>query len=260
MSTKPTLIFVPGAWHSTETWSKIIKLLEAEGFKCIPVGLPTTTGDNAASFGDDFKAVREAIVGETSQKRDVVVVVHSYGGAVGQSAIRDLTRPKQTADSTSSSTDKQSGYVIGIAMIGSGFGRTGMTFLDNLEGITPPSWTLDPSGFTILNGSPRELFYHDLPEEEGEYWVNKLLPQSSKALTEGAEYTYSGWLDVPVWYLMTVEDKALPIQAQRMMGQLVKDAGGQITMREVESSHSPMLSKPKETVEFILEAVASFVG
>ncbi|PQE15338.1 alpha beta-Hydrolase protein [Rutstroemia sp. NJR-2017a BBW] len=227
MSTKPTLIFVAGAWYSTETWSKVIKLLEAEGFKCIPVGLPTTTGDASVSFGDDFKVVREAIIGETSQKRNVVLVVHSYGGAVGQSAIRDLTRP----------TDKQSGYVIGLVMTGSGFGQTGKTFMDNLE----------------------ELFYHDLPEEEGEYWVNKLLPQSSKALTEGAEYAYAGWLDVPVWYLMTMEDKALPIEVQRTMGQAVRDAGAKITMREVESSHSPMLSKPKETVETILEAVASFV-
>ncbi|KAM3068140.1 hypothetical protein ACMFMG_011190 [Clarireedia jacksonii] len=255
MSTKPTLILVPGAWHSTEIWSATIKLLEAEKFKCIPVGLPTTTGDTLASFGDDVKAVRKAIIGETSQGRDVVVVVHSYGGAVGQSAIRDLTHPEQSK----SSTNNPSGYVIGLVMIGSGFGRTGMTFLDNLDGITPPSWTVDPSGFTIVNGSQRELFYHDLPQEEGDYWVNKLLPQSSKALTEGAEYSYSGWLDVPVLYLMTVEDKALPIQAQRMMGQAALDAGAKITMREIESSHSPMLSRPKETVEVILDAVASFV-
>jgi pimeloyl-ACP methyl ester carboxylesterase len=259
MSTKPTLIFVAGAWHSTETWSKVIKLLEAEGYKCIPVGLPTTTGDASVSFGDDFKAVREAIIGETSQKRNVVLVLHSYGGAVGQSAVRDLTRPKQATDSASSSTDKQSGYVIGLVMTGSGFGRTGKTFIDNLDGITPPSWTFAPSGFATLNSSPRELFYHDLPEEEAEYWVNKLLPQSSKSMTEGAEYTYSGWLDVPVWYLMTVEDRALPIEVQRTMGQAVRDAGAKITMREVESSHSPMLSKPKETAETILEAVASFV-
>jgi hypothetical protein len=35
-------------------------------------------------------------------------------------------------------------------------------------------------------------------------------------------------------------------------------AGGDITLKEIASSHSPMLSKPKETTDFILEAVAAF--
>jgi pimeloyl-ACP methyl ester carboxylesterase len=75
---------------------------------------------------------------------------------------------------------------------------------------------------------------------------------------EGGEHSYSDWMDVPVWYLATTEDKALPVQAQRMFVQSAKDAGADVTLREVASSHSPMLSKPKETVDFILEAVAYF--
>jgi pimeloyl-ACP methyl ester carboxylesterase len=229
--------------------------LKAQHFKCVSVALPTTAGNVSATFGDDVEAVRASIIAETTQGRDVVVVVHSYGGAVGQSAVKGLNRPQQDATSSAGT-----GHVLGLVMMASGFGQTGTTFLDNFGGQPPPIWKLDPSGFVLITLSPRELFYHDLPEEEGDYWVSKLTKQSLKALTEGREHSYAGWRDMPTWILVTTDDKALPVEAQRMFIQMAKDAGGDITIREVESSHSPMLSKPKETVDFIVEAVASLVG
>jgi pimeloyl-ACP methyl ester carboxylesterase len=244
MSPNPTLIFVAGAWHSIETWDKVISILKPH-YKCTPVTLPSTLGDAEASLEDDINAVRDAISSETQLAHDVVVVVHSYGGAVGQSAIKGLT------------TKENTNGVIGLVMMASGFGQTGVSFIDGLGGKPPPSWRLDPSGFAILVAPSRELFYHDLPEEEGEYWVSKLQKQALKPMMEGGEHAYAGWMDLPVWFLITTEDKALPVQAQRMFVQMAKDLGGDITVREVDSSHSPMLSKPTETANFILEAAKS---
>lgn len=148
-----------------------------------------------------------------------------------------------------------------LPRLASGFALTGVSFLDGFGGKPPPSWKADgESGFATIRADPRELFYHDLPTEEGNYWVEKLEKQSLKALKESGEYVYSGWKDVPCWYLATSDDPALPVQAQRFFVQSAKDAGADATSREVESSHSVMLSKPKETVDFILEAVAAFEG
>ncbi len=150
--------------------------------------------------------------------------------------------------------------MIGIAMLASGFGSTGVSFIDGLGGTPPPSWRADTeSGFAVLVAEPRELFYHDLPMEEGEYWVSRLKKQALKVLMEGGEHSYAGWMDVPVWYLSTTEDKALPPQAQAYFVQVARDAGADITLKQVASSHSPMLSKPEETVDFIVEAVKYFV-
>lgn len=77
---------------------------------------------------------------------------------------------------------------------------------------------------------------------------------------EGGEAAYAGWMEVPVWYLSTTADQALPIEAQRIFVQAAKEAGGDVTLWEVESSHSPMLSKPEETAKFVLEAVVAFTG
>jgi len=257
MSQKPTLILVPGAWHSPDTWNKVTSLLNTQQYKTVSVTLPSTLSDPSSTFSDDIKAVRDPIVAETTKGRDVVVVVHSYGGAVGSSAVRGLTRLKQDV---ASPKEASSGHVIGIIMIASGFVVTGVGFLEGLGGKPPPLWTLDPSGFAVLVGDPRELFYHDLPIEEGSDWVGRLKQQASGPMTEGGKYYYSGWKDVPVWYLVTMDDKVHPIPIQRFFVQAAKDAGADVTMRDIYSSHSPMLSKPNETVDLILEAVAYFVG
>ena len=86
MTQKPSLVFVPGAWHRAETWNKVTNLLTAQGYKCIAVTLPSTLSSPTTTFLEDVTAVRKAITAETVQGRDVVVVVHSYGGAVGGSA------------------------------------------------------------------------------------------------------------------------------------------------------------------------------
>jgi pimeloyl-ACP methyl ester carboxylesterase len=231
--------------------------MEAQQYKCVKATLPSTTGNPSSSFKDDIDAIRDIIVAETTQGHDVVVVVHSYGGAVGVSAVKDLTKPKEGNSSP--------GHVIGIASMASAFGPTGTSFTEGMDGKLPQSWKLDEeSGFAVIvaEAQPRELFYHDLPEEEGNYWVGRIEPQSLKSFMdpEGGKYYYAGWMDVPVWYLGTAEDKALPFEVQKMLVGMAKDAGGDFTVREVQSSHSPMLSKPKEVADFLLEAVAAFVG
>lgn len=257
MSPNATLIFVPGAWHSPSTWNKIISLLEIEQYKCIPIALPSATPNPSVTFLDDITAVRNAILGETLQGRNVVVVVHSYGGAVGSSAIKGLARPKQ--DISTSSPQSATGHVLGLVMLASGGPPTGVGFIEALGGQPPPSWKAETdSGFAVLAVEPRELFYHDLPAEEGNYWVGKLESQSLKALMEGGGHSYAGWLDVPVWYLATTTDRAFPIEAQRMFAPVAREMGADVTLREIESGHSVMLSRPKETAEFIVEAVRAF--
>ncbi|KAJ9660049.1 hypothetical protein H2198_002746 [Neophaeococcomyces mojaviensis] len=266
MSQKPTIVLVPGAWHIAATWNKVTSLLEAQQYKCISVTLPSTTGSPDTTFLDDINAARDAIVGETSQSRDVVVVVHSYGSMVGVSASKGLTGKKAQQDTTtpssvevSQSDQPNSGHVIGFIMIATGFVRTGVTFFGGFDGPPPPIWNANyETGFLEITIDPRELFYHDLPKEEGDYWVSKLTKQALKPLTEGGEHAYSAWMDAPIWFLATVEDRGLPFEFQKLLVQGAKDAGADVTMREIVTSHSPMLSRPEETVEFMQDALAYF--
>jgi len=252
MTEKPVFVFVPGAWHGPGTWSKVSSLLKEQGYNSISITLPTTSGDSSAAFGDDVEATQQAIQAETSQGRNVVVVVHSYGGVVGQSAMKGFTRQKDAA-----APSTRTGYVTGLIVIASGFAQPGMAFLDGFGGNPPPTWRMDPSGFAEIQVPARELFYHDLPAAEGDEWVAKLRKQSTKAFTEGRDVMYAGWQHVPVWMLITTEDKALPVEAQKMFVGMVEDSAD-VTVREIATGHSPMLSKAEEVVDFILEATKHF--
>lgn len=259
MSPKPTFVLVPGAWHRAEAWIKVTAGVKAKGYKCVSVTLPSTSGDAAAGFGDDVKAVQEVIRAQTTQRRNVVVVVHSYGGHVGSSAIKGFAREHHNGSPPPDASS--SGHVIGLAMMATGFSVTGKTFLEMAGGSPPPFWIADTKqGFATLVVDVRDLFYHDLPKEEGSLWVGKLTKQSLKSLAEEGEYAYAGWKDVPCWYLVTLEDHALPAQAQKFFVKMAREDGADVTLREVNSSHSPMLSQPEETVDFLLNAAAYFVN
>ncbi|KAM0327671.1 hypothetical protein ACHAQA_005964 [Verticillium albo-atrum] len=236
---RPTLIFVPGAWHTPEIWYKTTNLLQVREYACVRVTLPSTLGDSSATFADDVDAVRAAIVAE-QDKGDVILIAHSYGGAVAASAIKDLN-------------------VRSLVLIASGFLPSGQSFLGAMGGTPPPQWKADTEGgWAVITVDARDMLYHDLPVEEGEQWVSKLTKQSLKALTEGGERAYAGWKDVPVWYLVTADDHALSVGLQREMVEVAKGQGTVITVNEIDSGHSPMLSRPEETVEFILEAAGAF--
>ena len=258
MPHKPTLVFVPGAWHGAETWDQVSSVLEAQQYKCVRVTLPSTLSNPDATYLDDMNAVRDAIVAETTQGGDVVLVAHSYGGYLASSAVKGLTRKTQDA---SLATKESSGHAIGIAMVASGFNTTGLDLIDSFGGAPPPQWSVnEKSGFVSIAVDAREMFYQDLPAAEGAQWVDKLREQAWKPVVEGGEHAYSGWMDVPVWYLATTEDRAMPVELQHASVQLARDAGADVTLREIGSSHSPMLSRPKETADFVLQAVASFTG
>ncbi|KAL5342025.1 Alpha/beta hydrolase family-domain-containing protein [Aspergillus crustosus] len=277
----PTLLFVPGSWHKPSCYDKIITpLSEQHNLRCIAITLPSTTGDPSKTFKDDVGTARDAMTAETSQGRNVVVIAHSYGGMVGNSAIKGFTNqnPKHTpgiaisrepvdadtdADTDTDTDTGPRGYVIGLILIASGFTLTGLTFMDPFFNHPPPFWQVNKStGFAELTTSPRQLFYHDLDEPEANYWVSQLTPQSLKSLFEGRDVSYAGWMDVPVWYLGTSLDKGLPVLVQRMQVGMAREMkagfGSGVVHREIVSSHSPFLSRVEETVGVVLEAVDDF--
>ncbi|KAF2672116.1 alpha/beta-hydrolase [Microthyrium microscopicum] len=272
MPEQPTLVFVPGSWHKPSCYCKITKLLEKQHkLKCVSITLPSTTGNPAATFKDDIEATRAAITAEIDSGKDVVVIAHSYGGMVGNSAIKNYTRSRDVAANSSPAEaegqqagqyqNPRSGHVIGLILIASGFTLTGMAFMDPFFGHPPPSWRVNKeTGYADLVARPQDLFYHDLPKDEADYWASQLTTQSLKALFEGGEFAYAGWLDVPSWYIGTVEDQGLPVLAQRMTVGMAREMGGLVEHRELQTSHSPFLSKPEETTSIIVDAVEAFTG
>ena len=70
---KPRIVLVHGAFADGSSWQHLIPLLERRGYDVIAVQNPMT------SFAEDVATTKRAI---DAQEGPVVVVGHSYGGAV----------------------------------------------------------------------------------------------------------------------------------------------------------------------------------
>ena len=73
MSNKPTIILVHGFWGGAAHWAKVIPILARQGYDVHAVENPLT------SLADDVARTKKMIA---QQKGPVLLVGHSYGGAV----------------------------------------------------------------------------------------------------------------------------------------------------------------------------------
>jgi len=84
---------MPGAWHKVAAYSSLADRLGAAGYKVISVDLPANDTELALqSWDPNVEATRTVILAAVERDKEVVVVAHSYGGAVGFKAISVLTK------------------------------------------------------------------------------------------------------------------------------------------------------------------------
>lgn len=91
MDSKPTIVFIPGAWHSPDSFQLARDALQARGWETEAVAFPTVGAEPPTKgVPDDAAAVRKVLEALAEQGKQIVLVVHSYGGVVGAQAVRGL--------------------------------------------------------------------------------------------------------------------------------------------------------------------------
>lgn len=87
MSSKPTFVLVPGAWHRPGYFTQIRTYLSEHGYPSVAVATPSVGSDPpAASMDVDIVAVEAAVKKILDAGDDVVLLMHSYGGGPGSEA------------------------------------------------------------------------------------------------------------------------------------------------------------------------------
>jgi len=80
MVTKTNVVLVHGAWADGSSWSKVIPLLQQNGFYVTAAQIPLT------SLADDIAVTKNLLA---SQKDPTILVGHSYAGVVISGAAND---------------------------------------------------------------------------------------------------------------------------------------------------------------------------
>jgi pimeloyl-ACP methyl ester carboxylesterase len=261
----PTLILCHGAWHTPEYWNPMIDILEGKGYKCVAPDIiynGRASEKPVQSMTPVIDALQQVIAAETNLGNDVVMVNHSMGGLAGTSAVKGFTKKDPSRLGSG-----KSGHVLGLVQITAWLPVANEVSLADLaqdfsrRHPEPKDVQLvatdNGHGWSELKGDPAKAFYNDMSSEEGKKWVSKLIGFSS-AIRSARDSVYAGWKDVPMWYLVCTNDKAIVPQLQEDLLRRCREAGANVTTRECESSHSPMLSLPEATVAFVEDAVEAF--
>ncbi|KAJ5464343.1 alpha/beta-hydrolase, partial [Penicillium daleae] len=176
--TLPTIVFIPGAWHTCEYYKHVISILTAKGFPTATVDLPSVGG--ISPMADDA-AIQKVTSELASDGQKIILVMHSYGGIPG-------TEQRACSENTLDGRRDERGKC-------GKWSRDGKIFYDRATAI--------------------ERFYHDFRKDESPTaWAMNLKAHSAASFSD--PLTYAAHRDIPAIYLLCEQDKSLPLGIQEL--------------------------------------------
>ncbi|EXJ60461.1 hypothetical protein A1O7_04614 [Cladophialophora yegresii CBS 114405] len=249
MSSKPVIVFVPGAWHDPNGFHLVTAELQAAGYETRGVDLASVGAQTPLKdFWPDVEAIRQVLKPLADGGKDVVVVVHSYGGVIGCEAVQGFVKSEREKEG-------KKGGVSHIYFCCAFALPEGVSLMDALNNQPLPWFRLNEAQDSVTPATPIETFYNDVKEPEK--YVNMLKPHSY--LTFASKVTYAGWKHVSCTYLLCEKDEAIPIHAQKGMVEAAQQAGADMKVETIDASHSPFLSMPAEMARSIRRAAGESV-
>ncbi|KAL4967009.1 alpha/beta hydrolase [Aspergillus stella-maris] len=243
---RPTIVFIPGAWHTPATFDLLLPPLHAAGYPTTSVHLPSTGAVGPVKYAEDVSAIRKVVAGLVEMGQEVVVVAHSYGGCPSTDAVAGLGRKNRTLNLVGGVT--QLIYIAGLVptkgnCVAEALGAFGNDVPREKGG--PWMEITDMGGGLTTIANPEQCFYHDLPPELAKYHASLLRTHYSPTSSESLEY--EAYRDIPAAYIYCEDDRAFPLQRQK---QVVEATGIRRTI-SLKTSHFPFFSDPNAVAGFI---------
>ena len=95
---KPTIVLVPGAWHSPSHYTELIGAFEKAGYPTKSSRLPSvgSADPRNESTEKDANFIRGGLLSPLlDEEKDIVLVMHSYGGCPGAAAAKGLSKTER---------------------------------------------------------------------------------------------------------------------------------------------------------------------
>ena len=222
---KKSIVFCHGIWADGSCFSEVIPPLQAEGYEVM-----------AAQYGldtpEDDVAMVKATLGRVGSP--AILVGHSYGGSV----------------ITSAGTDDRVAGLVYIAALGPDSDETSQSqqakfpttdVFKQIEVTDGRVW-LKPEGVACFAG--------DLSEEEQKIVYATHYAPAADLFSRNAPGV--AWKSKPSWYIVANNDRTVHPELQRFAA---KRMGA--STHAIDSSHVPMLSRPKFVIDVIRSAASA---
>jgi len=222
-----TVVLVHGGFVDGSGWESVYNILRQDGYNVAVVQNPTISlaGDVAAT---------KAIV--AAQSEPVILVGHSYGGAVV----------------TEAGNDPNVAGLVYITAFAPDAGESVSTLIKDPPPDAPvPPIVPTPDGYLLLDKTKfHASFAADVDAEKAAFMADSQVPWGVEALN--GTISEPAWKIKPSWYLIATDDKMIPPAAQRFMSER---AGS--TVAEVEGSHAIYVSQPNAVAAIIEKAAGA---
>ena len=241
-------LFVHGGFHGAWCWSRTIDELERLGHQAVAVDLPGHGDRRTETEPTTFAGRTGAIV--ASLQRGDVLVGHSGGGF-------DITH----------AADARPELVSHVCYLAAGLPRQGRTWpeamamqADGTMGDFDVAGMLkyleiDGDGAMSVASAEgaRALFFHDCDDETVRWAFERLCKEragETSSIPVDLEHFWSA--ELPRSFIRCLQDRAQP----RWLAELVADRLG-VEPLEIDTSHSPFLSRPAELAELFVHATTT---
>jgi pimeloyl-ACP methyl ester carboxylesterase len=217
------VVLVHGAFVDGSSWRPVIVRLQRMGYHVTAVQNPLT------SLADDVAATQRVLGRQTG---GVLLVGHSWAGAV-------ITQAGNAAN------------VKGLVYLSALVPDDGESVDDLLRRLDAPMTGLVPDGEGLIWLDDARQFQHvmagDIALKEARALASVQQPIAVACFS--GKVRHAAWRDKPVWYLQTMNDRALAPAVQQAIARHI----GAI-VPSLRSSHMSMLSHPDEVAGLIDEA------
>lgn len=232
---KPTIVLVHGAFADASSWNGVIGILERDGYSVVAVANPLR------SVTRDAQYVTDIVSGIGSS---VVLVGHSYGGAVISQSALDASKVKA---------------LVFVSAFAPDVGETAFGLSAKFPGSTLGAALAAP---VALSGGGRDLYiqqskFHeqfaaDVPQSDAAAMAAAQRPITEEALNEAA--SEAAWRSVPSWFIYGDADKNIPPQVLAFMAERAKSKHTDVMKG---ASHAVMVSHPEAVAKLIERAATA---
>jgi pimeloyl-ACP methyl ester carboxylesterase len=229
---KPTIVLVHGAFAESSSWNGVAAQLLTQGYPVVAAANPLRGVKQDADYVAD-------IVEQTAGP--VILVGHSYGGAVITNAVHNNPKVKALVYVAAFAPDK---------------GETAIELSGRYPGGTLGPTLAAPvqlddgnKDLYIQQDKFGQQFAADVPAADSALMAATQRPISEAALKEASGEP--AWKKLPSWFIYGSADKNIPEAALKFMAER---AGSKKTVTVQGASHVVMTSNPGKVAELIVEA------
>ncbi|KAK6825425.1 hypothetical protein PG987_012919 [Apiospora arundinis] len=256
-SSSPVLVLVPGAFGTPDGFGQLLPYLTEAGISTQPGGYPSANpaDPTQATCAKDIAHLSDNVLLPIldQQQKDIVLLVHSYGGVVGGGASKGLDKQTRAAQGHKTS-------ILGLIYVAGNITLDGESLMQAVGGAYPPFIKLNKPSPNVALIEPHMVhLYNDCDSAQTEELAKAMVPHANLAFETPP--SAPGWADSGFdgrrVYVHTLDDACNPASLQQMW---LEKSKVKWEVVDFQSGHMPMVSQPKELAAQIAKSVKGFVA